>query len=250
LPARPSERPDAPSLRQLSSLAYERLRQAIIECDLAPGTAVSQSKLESTFGLGKAAVRTALARLNQNGLVEAFARRGYVVSPVTIKNIDDLLGLRLLLEPEATRLACGKLSTSELARLKELAEVGYTTGDKDSERQFLRANREFHLMIAQASGNERLASMLGQIIDEAMRMLYMTMSSARNLTDDWCDGHRQIYEALRLGNGDVAGEIVKKEIISARTEIFDIVLRSAAISKVNVFAANPVRKSDSSKAAD
>jgi DNA-binding GntR family transcriptional regulator len=224
-----------PRKGQLGAVAYERIRQMILECDLPPGAPVSQSQLEATTRLGRAAVRTALARLQQEGLVRPVPRRGYLVSPVTPQDIDDLHGLRLLLEPASVRLAAGRLSEADLARLRALADIGYRSRDRASERRFLRANRDFHLLIARASGNERLAQVLEQVLSEGTRMLYLTMSSKQNLSDIWSKGHHAICDALERGDGEGAATIAEAEVADGRREIFQAVLSRTGIAQTNVF---------------
>jgi len=230
-----SQRRRQPRAGQLSTVAYERIRQMILECDLPPGSAISQSKLEAATGLGMAGVRTALARLQQEGLVRPLARRGYLVSPVTTQDIDDLLNLRLLLEPAAVRLAAGRLTAADHDRLRALARVGYRSDDRASERRFLRANRDFHMIIAQASGNERLSQVLEQIFSEATRMLYLTMSSRQNLSQTWSGGHLAILAALEAGDGERAARIAETEVVEGRQAIFEAVYSRTALAQVNVF---------------
>ena len=65
-----------PVTDRLIDIAYSQIKEAIVLCDLAPGEEVSEGQLSSHFNLGKASIRNALARLAQEGLVRAFARRG------------------------------------------------------------------------------------------------------------------------------------------------------------------------------
>jgi len=222
---------------QLSDVAYRQIRQMIVECDLAPGAAISQSQLQAATELGMAAVRTALARLQQEGLVRPLPRRGYLVSPVTPQDINELLDLRLLLEPASIRLAAGRLTTEDLAALRRMASVGYSSRSRESERRFLRANRDFHLTIARASGNERLAQVLEQVFNEATRMLYLTMDASQNHSQTWQDGHHAICDALERGDGETAARIAETEVMDGRTAILAAVLSRPAIARLNVFGA-------------
>jgi DNA-binding GntR family transcriptional regulator len=224
-----------PSGEQLSETAYQRIRRMIVECELAPGSAISQSRLQATIRLGVAAVRTALARLQQEGLVRPLPRRGYLISPVTPQDIHELLDLRLLLEPASLRLAAGRLTAAEIAALRRLATIGYDSRSRESERRFLRANRDFHMIIARASGNERLVQVLEQIFNEASRMLYLTMSASQNHSETWQAGHRALCDALERGDGETAVRIAEGEINEGRTAILTAVLARPGIARLNVF---------------
>lgn len=220
---------------KLSSVAYEHIRRMIVECDLPPGTPVSQPQLEAATRLGTAAVRTALARLQQEGLVQPVPRQGYLVSPVTPQHIDDLFGVRLLLEPAALRLAAPRLTEAELRELERLALIGYDSRSRESERRYLRANRDFHLLIARASGNARLAQMMEQVFNEATRMLFITMSE-QSLSENWEEGHHAMCAALRRRDGEAAAAIAVQEVEDGRREIFEAVLSRTSIARTNVFS--------------
>ncbi|MDB5903659.1 MAG: putative Transcriptional regulator, GntR family, partial [Betaproteobacteria bacterium] len=127
----------------LTERAYERLRRDIISCAFAPGSEISESQLATHYKLGKAAVRVALTKLSHDGLVRAIPRRGYMVMPVTLKDINDVFELRLMLEPGAARMAAGKVSTQRLKAYDEVCRDGYQPGDAKTTTRFLEANRAF-----------------------------------------------------------------------------------------------------------
>lgn len=217
----------------LAGHAYEHTKRAIIECDLAPGAVVSQSDLQELLGLGKAPIRSALARLEQEGLVRALPRQGYMVSPVTIRDIEEIYGLRMLIEPSATRMAAGKLTDQVIDRLETLARVDFIRGDRKSERAFLRANSDFHVTIALASGNRRLAAWMAQLLEEAMRMTFITLAIVDD-TRDWRKGHEAILEALIRGDGGQAEEISRSELIHAREALLRAVISNPVLASINL----------------
>src|SRR3954462_14840967 len=92
--------------------------------ELAPGAGVSEAQLVNEFGLSKAAVRAALARLRAEGLVVAEPRRAHVVAPLTLRDVLEIYDLRLLLEPPGAEAAAGQIARDELARLRKLAAPG------------------------------------------------------------------------------------------------------------------------------
>src|SRR5919197_1993639 len=122
------------------AVAYERLRQAVMRLELAPGAGVSEAQLVKGFGFSKAAVRAALARLRAEGLVVAEPRRGHVIAPLTMRDVLEIYDLRLLLEPPATEAAAGRIQRDELARLQALAEPQDVLSDDASLDRFMSAN--------------------------------------------------------------------------------------------------------------
>ena len=103
--------------RPLAELAYQRLRGEIIQCKLSPGSQVTEGGICDQFRLGKASVRAALARLSQEGLVRAVPRQGYVIAPITLKSVQEMYELRLVIEPALARMAVGRIDVAQLRRL-------------------------------------------------------------------------------------------------------------------------------------
>jgi DNA-binding GntR family transcriptional regulator len=98
----------------LADEAYARIRRRIVGCDLAPGEQVTEGQLVETHGIGKTPVREALQRLAQEGLVQPIRRHGYRVAPITLRDVRDLFGLRLIIEPAAAELAVGRIDVAQL----------------------------------------------------------------------------------------------------------------------------------------
>jgi DNA-binding GntR family transcriptional regulator len=226
----------APTKGSLVDLAHARIKQAIIECELAPGAAISRPALEVQTGLTSAAVRTALARLEQEGLVRAVPRRGYVVAPFTIEDISEIFLLRRLVEPLVTRLAAGCLSPDDLKTLGRLGLASFEPGRRHTYRAYVAANRDFHMLIARASRNRRLTQLLGQVHDDSMRMTYLTMAF-QDFREDWGQNHRRILEALAAGDGFAAERASIAEIDAGHDAVVRVLLSNRALAGVNLVPA-------------
>src|SRR5262249_25208493 len=185
----------------LTDRAYERIRHDIIVCAISPGAEISETQLCTQYRLGKAPVRMALNRLAHDGLVRAIPRRGYMVAPVTVRDIHDIFELRLMLEPAAARMAAGKVDTGRLQALDDVLRSGYQPGDQQSTSRFLDANKAFHVAIAQATGNLRLAGAIGSLLDEMTRLLHLGLG-LRNRSQEVQQEHRALVKALARKDGD------------------------------------------------
>ena len=212
----------------LNDQAYDRIKHDIISCMLPPGSGISESQLGAQYGFGKAPIRMALQRLAHEGLVRAMPRRGYVVSPVTLQDIQDIFELRLMLEPQAARLAAGKVDASRLKLLDDVCRAGYRPGDIASTHRFLEANASFHVTIAQATGNHRLAHTIEALLDEMTRLLHMGLTS-RDRTTEMQHEHGALVKALRRGDGTTAEQICREQIEAARDMVLAAALKSRAV---------------------
>jgi DNA-binding GntR family transcriptional regulator len=221
--------------RRLSDVAYGRIKEDIVRCTLTPGVQVTEAALARRYRLGKAPVRAALLRLSQHGLVRSLPRHGYLVAPVTLKDFHDVFELRLLLEPAAAERAAGRVDGPRLRRLDALCRAGYTPANKAQTTAFLQANKEFHVTIARAAGNERLAAALAALLDEMERIFHIGLA-ARNRTKEMQHEHKALVDALIAGNGPRAREITIEQIEAARTMVLDAISSSSHVLNLNIGA--------------
>lgn len=225
----------AKTIPLLSERAYERVKHDIICCLIPPGAEISEAMLCAQYKLGKAPVRMALSRLAHDGLVRAIPRRGYMVTPVTLKDIQDVFELRLMLEPQAARLAAGRVDAKRLRLLDEICRAGYQPGEAKSTARFLEANKEFHVSIAQASGNARLAHAVSQLLDEMTRLLHLGLGM-RNRSQEMQHEHRSLMRALVRGEGGKAETICREQIEAARQMVMKAMLNCDSLLNVAIAA--------------
>ena len=203
-----------------AAAAYQRLRQAIVLVELAPGTPVSESQLMDRFQLSKAAVRAALARLRADGLVRAEARRGHLIAPLTMRDVREIYELRELLEPPAAAAAAGRLAPRELTRLRALCQPLPDVADDVSAERFLQANRTIHVSIAEAGGNARLSSIVAQLIDDSERARLIAIRAGAAEHGLRARGeHHELLAALEEGDGRKAQRLMSTAIHTFREEL-------------------------------
>ncbi|WP_257098658.1 GntR family transcriptional regulator [Pseudovibrio flavus] len=224
-----ADRDEIPQTTSLSDAAYDRIKADIVKFELKPGQEITESKLVETYGIGKAPIRTALLRLCHERLVESLPRRGYVVAPITIRDVIDIYELRLLLEPEAARLAAGRVKAERLMELNEACEQACSSNEPDAPEKYLELNTRFHLEIAMASGNHRLISFISSLLDESQRIRHMGLKTDNGCTKEYRIQHTQLIEALISGDGALAAEITERHIRAGREMTVRAVLSGADI---------------------
>ena len=230
-----SNRPSgsAPAIPLLSERAYERIRHDIMTCVIAPGTEISEPQLCAQYQLGKAPVRMALNRLAHDGLLRAIPRRGYMVTPITLKDIHDVFELRLMLEPAAASMAAGKINAQQLRSLDEVCRQGYQANDVKSITRFLDANKALHIAIAEATGNGRLAAMIAQLLDQMTRLLHLGLG-LRTRAQQATHEHRALLKALTRGDGEAAQRISREEIEATRGMVLSAIMTSNTVMNLAI----------------
>lgn len=222
--ARPAHAPADQSVEpRLSDRAHAALRRMIIDGTLAPGAAVSEPELSRRLDFGRAAVRAALLRLSQEGLTRPVPRRGYIVSPLTIRDARNILDLRLLLEPHAAFLAAGRIEPLPLRRVEKVFAAGYDPARPRSLDSYLAANREFRVAIARASDNQRLAAQVADLIDGMERYLRLALL-ARNRSEDILSGQQQLTDALLAGRAEEARALSAAQIEATADMVIRLLL--------------------------
>ncbi|MFI4986744.1 MAG: GntR family transcriptional regulator [Alphaproteobacteria bacterium] len=219
-PGMPRRRPEP--LRQ-SDRAYAAIRRLIITCALRPGSSISEPELSQRARRNKAAVRAALIRLSQERLVTPIPRQGYRVAPLTIRDAQNILDLRVNLEPHAARHAAGRVSGGVFAPIRKQFRAGYDPGKPRTVTAFLAANKRFRVLIAEATGNDRLAGIIATLVDELERYLRISLVP-RNRSDQVLAGHEALVEALVRGRAADAETICRRQMQSTRDMIMAALL--------------------------
>lgn len=215
----------------LTEKVYAMLRTEILTCVLEPGKEVSEAELAGRFEVSKTPVREALATLRSEGLVRTFPRRGYQIVPVTFGDMNELFDLRTILEAGAAELACKRITEAEIDNLTKLADVVYDRSEQPSLKRFIQANRDFHMAIARASGNERLYQLLVRQIDELERFFYLG-ARLRDVSSETQSDHHAIVEILSKRDPDAARAIMIRHNEITRQGLFQALASSRSISSI------------------
>lgn len=215
------------SEKQVTSLAeqaYLRLRQEILTCILSPGQVVSERELARQYEMSKTPIREALTQVCHDGLMQRLPGRGYMVAPITIKDVRDLFDLRLILEVAAAERAARHPSPAQIAVLKEISNVSYCLDDPESHILFLEANRGFHLALAEAAANRRLVGMLEGLMIEMDRLFHLGLR-LRDSSEEMRQEHQEVVAALEIGDVEGIREAITRQIITSRDRVMEAILQ-------------------------
>lgn len=220
--------PPSPGKRgkSLTEQAYATLRERVITGELSPGVEVSEPELAEQLLMSKTPVREALARLCVEGLMEAFPRRGYRVTPVTLKDMNDLFAVRGVLEGTAAAFAAQNLSEEELEALSRLADVNYVIGEDVSTKTFVASNETFHSAIARGSRNPRLHALVMSHLEECARLFYMG-TRVRDINPETTNDHHRIVAALRQRDSEKARLAMMAHNENTRKGLIDMMVGTA-----------------------
>lgn len=156
------------------SVIEERLRSAIVDGRLPPGTALRQQEIAGLFGVSRMPVREALRQLEAQSLLQVVMHKGAVVAPLIGEDAVDTYALRVLLESEALRQSIPLLEADDIARAR-----GYIQELESETRhaEIGRLNRLFHMTLYSKAHNQKLLRMIEIELNEEERFLRFHLSS-------------------------------------------------------------------------
>ncbi len=153
---------------------HERLRDAILSLDLAPGQRLSERGLEPEFGASRTPVRAALMRLESEGLVQRDGKN-WAVAPLNLDEVRALYEYREVLESASARMAVERASSEDL---DALAELGNGVHPGETPEHSLNAGTSFHLELARLSGNRFLIDAMDGVLTRLYRTRWLEVQSA------------------------------------------------------------------------
>lgn len=151
-------------LRSLQHQIHDQLLGRILRRELEPGERISPPEIAAALGVSITPVRDAVNQMAAEGLVTVKPRRGTVVSPVSIRGIEELYEIRSMIEPQAAEIAASRATQDEIANVQELAErleAGPAAGtggvdDLETYLQEIATDAELHAAVVRAAHNVRL----------------------------------------------------------------------------------------------
>jgi len=200
---------------------YDSIYQRLMSLEISPGSRIPIDTLARDLSVSQTPVREALSRLEREGLVRKAHLIGYSAAPqLSRKQFDDLYTFRLLLEPEAARLACRNMTAEGLARLEEAAADmgrGEPPVDRNSRySRFARTDAHFHDEILRIAGNEVMRHAL---VDQHIHLHIFRLMFHSRVTQEALEEHENLLSAFRAGDQHAAHAAMAAHIERSRDRL-------------------------------
>jgi len=187
------------------------LRRAIIEQALEPGAKLPEDSLGERFGVSRTIARYALGQLASEGLVELRRNRIAVVVTPSWQDARDIFDIRMDLERLIVRKIAGKLSSSQIARLKAHVEAEREAHDGPNAVS-IRLATEFHIMLASMTNSPVLVRYVSEIAYRCC--LTLSLFSRPHSSECGISEHIAIIEALQDGDANKAMSLMHSHLDS------------------------------------
>jgi DNA-binding GntR family transcriptional regulator len=214
--------------------AYAHTKERILDGAYEEGQLIGEGEVSEAVGVSRTPVREAFLRLEAEGMLRLFPKRGALVVPISAADVEDVMETRLLIE----RFAIRRVVELELDLDDRLLEAITAQEEHASAKDvvaFVDADREFHRIFVAATGNSIVLQMHDSLRDQQNRMGIAALSRSDDRTARILKEHRAIVKAVTKGDPAAA-----EALIEAHLEETHRLLRRASLSK------SPLRQSSSS----
>jgi DNA-binding GntR family transcriptional regulator len=202
---------------------YTHVRAAILDGRFEGGARLREEQIASDVGVSRTPVREALRRLGAEGLVQLDSNRSGRVPVWTERDIEEIYGLRVLLEGHGARSAAANITDQQVAALKGIladTERLLTTSAEDqmsNEVTYAQLTLDFHQTVLAASADRHLLMLYGQLVN--MPVLYRARHRySRDRLEQSLREHRALVGALAAHDQDWAEALMRQHILAARAE--------------------------------
>ncbi|MBS0340444.1 MAG: GntR family transcriptional regulator [Proteobacteria bacterium] len=219
--------------------AQLRLRELILAGELAGGTRIAEVAISEMLGVSRTPVRSALMRLEQEGLLEALPNGGYAVRTFSERDVSDAIELRGTLEGLAARLAAERGAPAVvlrearacLARIDELLRE--SSLDDAAFSRYVALNEQFHALLYEMSGSALVTQQLDRAVNlpfaspSAFVVVQANSPAARDMLVIAQDQHIQVLDAIESREGARAESLMREHSRIARRNLREALHGSA-----------------------
>lgn len=197
----------------LSDQIANRLRDMIIQNELAPGDRIRERDVCKELQVSRTPLREALHKLASEGLVELIPNRGAVITKPSAEEIADMLQVLGVLEAFGGERACELISDEEMAEIKALQFEMLAAFSRQDRLQYFKINQRIHRSIVKAARSETLLSLHTRLNARLYRIRYQ--SNLKNETwSSALEEHDSILEALELRDAAKLSVLLRQHLKS------------------------------------
>lgn len=192
-------------------IAYDYIKSKIVFCELKPGDILDEKKIIEELGFSRTPIREAISELAEEKLVTIMPRRGIVVTQISLKDVEDMLNARALLEPYIFQNAFPNVEKDVLLRMKNQLNdmIAHKKVKMDSlEEDF---DYSFHMYFAEKANNQYLYRMMHLLMTHSHRIRSFSTMHQERYIDSYKE-HIEIIDMMLSGDEDKVMEAVKKHI--------------------------------------
>ena len=202
--------------RRYRDQVADALRAALIAGELEPGEVYSAPGLATRFGVSATPVREAMLDLVREGLVDTVPNKGFRVTEVSERQLDEYTQIRELIEIPVLVGLAGTAARERLEALRPLAQTIVKAASEGDLIGYLEADRRFHLALLALAGNEHLVSVVEDLRKRSRLFGLQELAAAGKLESSGQE-HLELLEALIAGDAEAVRACMTHHLSHVRT---------------------------------
>jgi DNA-binding GntR family transcriptional regulator len=217
----------------LDERAYLNIKDAILKCILPPGVPLAEVRLAEELGVSKTPIRNAMARLQQEGFLVSVPYKGHFVADISIGDINEIYGLRVILECHLVRETAAIFDLAELDEIERTIDLAHDALDRNDIALYFLLNRDFHHSFDRKYGQRRISDVLTNLDEHVQRIIFFALKkNQQDLLDRQRDEHRLILNAVREGDIDSAVLQMENHLKDFCNHLVSRMMRSDEVAKI------------------
>lgn len=196
-------------------VAHE-LRAALIAGELRPGEIYSAPTLAAEYGVSATPVREAMLDLVREGLVEAVRNKGFRITQITERDLDEFTEIRSLIEIPTIGRITETAAPEELEALRPAADEIVAAARKHDLIGYLEADRRFHLALLSLAGNDHLVRVVSDLRKRS-RLYGLTDLDQAGVLVDSAKEHITLLEVMLSGDAEAAQALMRHHLHHVRS---------------------------------
>ena len=199
---------------------YQILRDEICAGFYSPGYRLQELELTEHLNVSRSPVREALRQLASDGLVVEIPNKGVYVKAFTVKDIEEIFDLRVMLEGYGIEKGAVKMTSARIKKLLELMErmeSAYVNADL---RTYTELDEQLHTEIVSLAGNDLVDDTYERVRSMNQQFRVLSLSSAKRFEESM-EEHRSMIQALLTGDIQTALETNRSHLRLARKTIIE-----------------------------
>lgn len=200
------------SVQTAAGFVYDQLRRKIFEKTLVSGQRLPEVAIAKELQVSRTPVREALRRLENEGLVQIIPGWGACLASPTRQEIIDTYEVREELEVMAIRKAAKQITPLQICRLQEQIDAEHETFVKRNLESYLTVNDNFHIIIAESSGNNTLVGYIKNILSRTFVQMIFFESFFDFNTNPSLEEHIIILDALKRHDEEECIHLIREHL--------------------------------------
>jgi DNA-binding GntR family transcriptional regulator len=203
--------------QKVTDWVYQEIREAIIDLRLVPGEPLREAAIAEQLGVSKTPIREALARLQQEGLVELTSFKGAIVSSYSPQDLQEIYELRAMLEGAAARTAAAQPSQETRAQLQAVLDRSRTLRDTGELTDLASLLGDFDQIIYEQVTNARIRALIDNVRAHLTRIGNLT-EAIPGRVEASVEEHAAIVDAIVRQDPEDAERLMRLHIASVLSD--------------------------------